>query len=58
MTRSDYWIVKNSWSTKFANGGFIKLARGFKDANHTNGCAHIGCCGWIPCYGDCPDAEA
>jgi C1A family cysteine protease len=52
----DYWLVKNSWSTKFANDGFIKLARGYKDENHTNGCAHIACCGWVPCYGDCPSS--
>jgi hypothetical protein len=23
-----YWIVKNSWSPRFANGGFIYIARG------------------------------
>ena len=23
-THGDYWVVKNSWSTKFANDGFIK----------------------------------
>ena len=23
----DYWLIKNSWSTKFANGGFIKVTR-------------------------------
>jgi len=56
-TEGDYWIVKNSWSTAFANEGFIKLARGFSDAAHkTGGCAHIACCGWVPCYGDCPTA--
>ena len=40
----DYWIVKNSWSTQFANNGFIKVARGIN-------CAKIACCGWIPTYG-------
>ena len=54
-TNGDYWIIKNSWSTKFGNDGFIKMARGYKDEAHeTGGCAHIGCCGWVPCYGDCP----
>lgn len=40
----DYWIVKNSCSTKFANDGFIKVQRGIS-------CAHIDCCGWVPAYG-------
>lgn len=41
----DYWNIKNSWSTKFANSGFIKLARGVK-------CAHIDCCGYTFTYGE------
>jgi len=49
-----YWIVKNSWSTAFANEGFIKVARGFSGQSGTDGCAHIACCGWVPCYGTCP----
>jgi len=30
--RGDYWTVKNSWSTRFANGGFIDIARGVQCA--------------------------
>ena len=42
---------------QFANDGFIKLARGYTDDKHkTGGCAHIACCGWVPCYKDCPTA--
>lgn len=41
----DYWIVKNSWSTKFANDGFIKVARGIS-------CASIDCCGNTFTYGN------
>lgn len=40
-----YWIVKNSWSTRFANEGFIKVARGIS-------CASIDCCGATFTYGD------
>lgn len=41
----DYWIVKNSWSTRFANNGFIKVARGIS-------CAQIDCCGNVFTYGN------
>eukprot|EP00040_Diaphanoeca_grandis_P020058 m.106443 g.106443 ORF g.106443 m.106443 type:complete len:325 (+) comp27722_c0_seq1:27-1001(+) len=41
----DYWLVKNSWSTKFANNGFIKVARGIE-------CASIQCCGNTFTVGD------
>ncbi len=44
----DYWIIKNSWSTAFANNGFIKLARGIA-------CAHIDCCGYTFTFGDPAD---
>jgi hypothetical protein len=39
----DYWQVKNSWSTRFANDGFIKVARGIN-------CGDINCafCSRIP----------
>jgi len=40
-----YWQVKNSWSVKFANSGFIKVARGVS-------CASIDCCGNLFTYGD------
>lgn len=41
----DYWIVKNSWSTAFANGGYINVARGVA-------CGEIDCCGNLFTYGD------
>jgi len=44
-TYGDYWIVKNSWSTNWANRGFIKVARGVS-------CARIDCCGTVFTYGD------
>lgn len=40
------WIIKNSWSEKFANKGFIKVARGIK-------CAGVsGDYAWVPTIGD------
>ena len=41
----DYWLVKNSWSTAFANKGFIKVARGVS-------CGQIDCCGNVFTYGN------
>ena len=43
--KGEYWIVKNSWSTKFANNGFIFVQRGIS-------CASIDCCGNTFTYGD------
>lgn len=43
--RGDYWLVKNSWSTAFANGGFIFVQRGVN-------CGQIACCGNTFTYGD------
>lgn len=45
QTHGDYWIVKNSWSTAFANDGFIYVARGIS-------CGQIDCCGNMFTYGD------
>jgi len=41
----DYWIVKNSWSTNFANEGFIYVQRGIS-------CGGIDCCGNLFTVGD------
>lgn len=43
--RGAYWLVKNSWSTKFGNDGLIKVARGVS-------CASIDCCGNVFTVGD------
>ena len=45
----DYWIIKNSWSTKFANAGFIKVARGVHCASM---CSSPGICGHLFAAGD------
>jgi hypothetical protein len=45
----DYWIIKNSWSEKFANGGFINVARGIKCAGM---CGSAGICGHLFAAGD------
>jgi hypothetical protein len=37
--------VLTQWSTKFANDGFIKVARGVS-------CGEIDCCGNVFTYGD------
>lgn len=44
-TRGPYWIIKNSWSTAFANDGFIYLARGIS-------CGQVDCCGNVFTYGE------
>lgn len=43
-SHGDYWIIKNSWSTNFANGGFINVARGVKCASM---CSSSGICGHL-----------
>jgi len=45
----DYWIIKNSWSEKFANGGYINVARGIKCAGM---CSEAGICGHLFTAGD------
>ena len=40
-----FWIIKNSWSSAFANDGFIYMARGVS-------CASISCCGNLFTIGD------
>jgi cathepsin L len=45
----DYWIIKNSWSSNFANGGFINVARGINCASM---CSSPGICGNVNAAGD------
>jgi len=45
----DYWIIKNSWSANFANGGFINVARGINCASM---CTSAQICGNVNAAGD------
>ena len=45
----DFWLIKNSWSTKFANEGYIKVARG---VNCAGMCGDAGICGHLFAAGD------
>ena len=45
----DYWIIKNSWSEKFANAGYINVARGHTCASM---CSSPGICGHLFTAGD------
>jgi hypothetical protein len=44
-----FWIVKNSWSTKFANNGFIYIAR---DVGCGGLCSDPSICGNVFGHGD------
>ena len=45
VTHGPYWTIKNSWSTAFANEGFINISRGIN-------CGQIACCGNLFTIGD------
>jgi len=45
----DFWIIKNSWSTRFANRGYINVARGVGCAGM---CGSAGICGNVFATGD------
>ena len=47
--RGDYWIIKNSWSEKFANRGYTNVARG---VNCASMCSSAGICGHLFAAGD------
>lgn len=45
----DYWIIKNSWSTRFANNGFINIQRGVGCGGF---CGDASICGNLFGHGD------